>query len=142
MLAELRQSDRQPPPEEIKPDRQETRPDYQQLRDRNQELEAEVLRLNGILEQVEELNSAPKPDLFALRDRVLKTLTTGRRAVGTTSPQFKSAVKTLDRFIEELQKSTLISTLTPTEKQINTPESQATWEDKAQTFLEEANWHE
>jgi hypothetical protein len=42
--------------------------------------------------------------------RVLKSLTVGRRAVGTTSSQFKSAVKTLDRFIEELQKSTPVST--------------------------------
>jgi len=49
-------------------------------------------------------------------DRVLKSLTTGRRAVGTTSPQFKSAVKTLDRFIEELQKSAPVSTLASTQQ--------------------------
>ena len=130
MLAQFRQNDRQPPPEEIKPDRQvsdearqEIKLDYQAMRERNQELEAEVLRLKKIVEQAEELNSAPKTDLFALRERVLKSLTTGRRAVGTTSPQFKSAVKTLDRFIEELQKSTPISTLASTHGQINTPES-------------------
>lgn len=81
------------------------------------------------------------PDYQAMRDRVLKTLVTGRGKVATVSPQYKTAARAMDRFIEEL-KSTPISTLASTEKQINTPESQATWEDKAQTFLEEANWHE
>ena len=97
MLEQVRQGDRQAPSEEI-------RPDYQQLHDRNQELEAEVLRLKGIVKQAEELNSSPKPDYFALRENVLKTLTTGRGKVGIFSPQYKTAVKVLNNFIEQLNK--------------------------------------
>ncbi|MGI2908355.1 hypothetical protein [Tolypothrix sp. VBCCA 56010] len=72
------------------------------MRERNQELEAEVLRLKKIMEQAEELNSVPKPDLFALREKILESLTTGRGKVGTFSPQYKTAVKVLDRFVEKL----------------------------------------
>ena len=118
MLVEIRQSDRQAPPEEIKPD-------YQDLQLRNQELEAEVLRLK---KQAEELNSVPKPDLFALRDNILKSLTSGRGKIGTFSPQYKTAVKVLDKFIEELNKEKSASL--------------ENWESRAEEFLEEANWHE
>jgi len=74
LLAQLRQADRQPPPEEIKEHRQiiqetrqEIKPDYQQLHQRNQELEAEVLRLKEIVEQAP---TTTKPELFSLRDRM------------------------------------------------------------------------
>ncbi len=72
------------------------------MRSRNQELEAEVLQLKKIVEQAEELNSAPKPDLFSLRDSILESLTTGRGRIATTSPQYKTAIKVLDKFIAQL----------------------------------------
>ncbi len=106
MLAHIRQHDRQPPPEELIQDRriiqearQEIKPDYQQLHQRNQELSAEVLRLKEIVEQAP---TTRKPELFSLRDRVLKSLTIGRGRIATTSPQYKTAIKALDKFIDEL----------------------------------------
>lgn len=41
-------------------------------------------------------------DYEAIRDRVLKSLTTGRGSFASTSPQYKAAAKVLDRFIAEL----------------------------------------
>jgi len=51
-----------------------------------------------------------QPFLLAVRDRVLKSLTSGKGKVASTSPQFKTAAKALDRFILELRESTPVST--------------------------------
>jgi hypothetical protein len=56
-----------------------------------------------------------KPDLQLVRDRILKSLITGRSNVATTSPQYKAAAKVLDRFVEELQKSIPCSTPVPSD---------------------------
>lgn len=96
LLARLRQDDRQQAPEEdrqvveknrqqppeelIEEDRQiipEARPDYQTIRD------SEALRRSA--------------------DRVLKSMITGRGRIAPSAPQYKSAVKVLDRFIAEIQ---------------------------------------
>lgn len=47
-----------------------------------------------------------RPDYQAVRDRILKSLTTGRGRIATSAPQYKSAVKVLDRFISEIQGDT------------------------------------
>ena len=49
-------------------------------------------------------------DYEAVRDRILKTLTSGKGKVATTSPQYKTAARALDRFILELRESTPTST--------------------------------
>lgn len=69
------------------------------------------------------------------RDRILKTLVTGRGKVATTCPQYKTTRKALDKFIEELTatQSQLY------EKSALIPEN---WETRAEIFLEEANWDE
>ncbi|MEH2131749.1 MAG: hypothetical protein V7K86_14175 [Nostoc sp.] len=69
LLAEFRQNDRQPAPEELIEDIPETRPDS-------------------------------RPDYQAVRDRILRSL---RSKVASTSPQFKTATKVLDKFISELE---------------------------------------
>jgi len=73
LLAELRQDDRQPPPEE---DRQ-------------------------VVEEIR-LDSRPdsRPDYQTVRDRILRSL---KARVATTSPQYKTATKVLNRFITEIQ---------------------------------------
>ncbi|MEH2321011.1 hypothetical protein [Nostoc sp.] len=43
------------------------------------------------------------PDYQTIRDRVLKSLITGRGRIAPSAPQYKSAVKVLDRFIAEIQ---------------------------------------
>lgn len=45
-----------------------------------------------------------------MRDRVLKTLTSGKGKVATTSPQYKTAARALDKFISELRESAPTST--------------------------------
>ncbi|MEH2293443.1 hypothetical protein [Nostoc sp.] len=73
MLEQFRQEDRQQPPEELI----EIRPEDRQ--------------------------ETRPPDYQAVRDRVLKTFTTGRGRIASTSPQYKSAAKALDRFIAEIE---------------------------------------
>ncbi|MBD2770975.1 hypothetical protein [Iningainema tapete] len=103
----------------------------EQLRDRIEELQREnvsivqrnfelqrenesLLQQNQVLqEELNNLSQAPAislPDLQLVRDRVLKSLTSGKSKVATTSPQYKTAARALDRFIEELQKYTPTST--------------------------------
>lgn len=72
LLAEFRQNDGQPQPEEDRQAPPENRP-------------------------------IARPDYQAVRDRVLKTFTTGRGRIAPSAPQYKSAVKALDRFIAEIQ---------------------------------------
>lgn len=72
LLAQFRQNDRQPPPEENR-------------------------------QVVEEIRPDARLDYQAIRDSVLKSLTTGRGRIAPSAPQYKSAVKALDRFITELQ---------------------------------------
>ena len=75
------------------------------LLQQNQELQRELSNVADLSTQL--------PDLSTLRSGILKSLTTGTRKVATTSPQYKTAARVLDRFIEELQKSTPISTPAP-----------------------------
>ena len=98
------------------------------LLQQNQELQQELSNVAALSTQL--------PDLSTLRSSVLKSLITGKGKVATTSPQYKTAARALDRFIDELQKSTPAST----PEQNYTPESQATWESKAESFLDEVKW--
>ena len=95
------------------------------MQQENDQLKAqieELLRENESLKQQnqqlqQELSNAvapdvPQPDYEAVRDRVLRTLTSGKGKVATTSPQYKTAGRALDRFIEELRKSAPASTPT------------------------------
>lgn len=75
LLAEIRQEDRQPPPEENRQVPPETRPE-------------------------------DRPDYQAVRDRILRSLTTVRGRIAPSAPQYKSAVKLLNRFIAEIQGDT------------------------------------
>lgn len=52
---------------------------------------------------VEEIRADAKPDYQAIRDGILKSLITGRGRIAPSAPQYKSAVKALDRFIAEIQ---------------------------------------
>jgi len=87
LLAQFRQDDRQPPPEEDRQVVEEIRPDakpnYQIIRD------SEALRRSRSVSQ----RSA---------DRVLRSLTTGRGSFASTSPQYRAASRALDRFIAQI----------------------------------------
>ena len=73
------------------------------LKQQNQELQQELSNLGA--------TPAPQlPDLYPIRDRILRTLTVGKGKVATTSPQYKTAARALDRFIEELRESAPTST--------------------------------
>ncbi len=71
------------------------------LKQQNQELQ----------QQLSNLAATPLiPDYEVVRDRILKTLTSGKGKVASTSPQYKTAARALDRFIEELRESAPAST--------------------------------
>ena len=73
------------------------------LKQQNQELQQELSNLGA--------TPAPQlPDLYPIRDRILKSLTVGKGKVASTSPQYKTAARALDRFIEELRESAPAST--------------------------------
>lgn len=96
----------------------------------NQELRE---RLNNL--EANERAATPLPDLQAIRSRILKSLTQGKNKVATTSPQYKTAVKVLDKFITELVattgESTPLSILpsapmsTPSSTPVSTPDGTA-----------------
>ena len=73
------------------------------LKQQNQELQQE-------LSNVAVTPTLQLPDYEAVRDRVLRTLTSGKGKIATTSPQYKAAARALDRFILELRESTPAST--------------------------------
>ena len=82
------------------------------------QFEIERLKLEN-LEQKQELSNFSQsaaislPDLQSVRNQILKSLVTGKGKVATTSPQYKTAAKVLDRFVEELQKSIPVSIPAP-----------------------------
>ncbi|NEU77032.1 hypothetical protein PI95_032175 [Hassallia byssoidea VB512170] len=92
------------------------------------ENEALKQQIQGLQQELGNALTSKPPDCQAMRDRALKSLTTGRGKIATTSPQYKTAMKVLDKFIAQLG------------EEKSTPSQN--WESKAQTFLEEANWHE
>ena len=73
------------------------------LKQQNQELQRELS--NAVAPDV------PQPDYEAVRSSVLKSLTSGKGKIATTSPQYKAAARALDRFISELRESTPVSIL-------------------------------
>ena len=75
------------------------------LLQQNQELQQKLSNFAAL--------STSLSDYKAVRDHVLKSLITGKGKVATTSPQYKTAAKALDRFIQELQKSTPVSIPAP-----------------------------
>ncbi|QFS50873.1 hypothetical protein [Nostoc sphaeroides] len=79
LLVQVRQYDRQPPPEKDRQVREESRQDS------------------------EEIKPEARPDYQELRDRILRSLTTGRGSFASTSPQYRAASKALDRFIAEIE---------------------------------------
>ena len=95
-----------------------------EMQQENDQLKAQVeqlLRENEALKQQnqqlqQELSNrgatpvTPLPDYEAVRDRILKSLITGKGKVATTSPQYKTAARALDRFILELRESAPVST--------------------------------
>ncbi|MBD2773335.1 hypothetical protein [Iningainema tapete] len=110
----------------------------QSLDEVQKEIGSKRLENQELQQELNNLSQSPAislPDLQLVRDRVLKTLTSGKGKVATTSPQYKTAARSLNRFIEELQKSTPVST-----PEQNTPESQ-TWESEAESFLDEVKWN-
>ena len=56
-----------------------------------------------LIEDIPEIKPEIKPNYQAVRDRILKSLTTGRGRIAPSAPQYKSAVKALDRFISEIE---------------------------------------
>jgi hypothetical protein len=64
--------------------------------DRQQPLEELIEENRQIIEEV-------RPDYQAVRDRILKSLTTGRARIAPSAPQYKSAAKALHKFIAEIQ---------------------------------------
>jgi len=76
------------------------------LRERNQQLEAFVLQLTEQLHSKDDqlqAASIPRVDYKQIRLQVLQSLAKGKSGVATTSPQYKTASKTLDRFIEAIE---------------------------------------
>ena len=90
---------------------QELQSENESLLQQNQELQQELINLSTA-------SFISLPFLQLVRSGVLKSLITGKGKVATTSPQYKTAAKALDRFIDELQKSKPASTPEPK----NTPD--------------------
>ena len=88
--------------DQLKAQVEELQSENEALKQQNQELQRELNNL--------ESSPAPQlPDLYPIRDRILKSLTSGKGKVASTSPQYKTAARALDRFIEELRESTPVS---------------------------------
>ena len=82
----------------------------EQLQSENESLKQQNQELQQELSNLAAPDVLPLPDYEAVRDRVLRTLTSGKGKVATTSPQYKTAARALDRFILELRESTPTST--------------------------------
>ncbi|KYC43482.1 hypothetical protein WA1_10475 [Scytonema hofmannii PCC 7110] len=108
-LEQLQKPAQQQPKEEAMQENEQLLAQIAALKVENQEL---LMRLNNL--EVQERTATPLPDLQAIRDRILKSLTQGKNKVATTSPQYKTAVKVLDKFIAELVASTVESTQSST----------------------------
>ena len=82
------------------------------LKQQNQELQQQLSNLAApdVLPLPDYEVVRDKQSLLAARDRVLRTLTSGKGKVASTSPQYKTAARALDRFILELRESTSAST--------------------------------
>ncbi|MBR8840188.1 MAG: hypothetical protein DSM106950_40910 [Stigonema ocellatum SAG 48.90 = DSM 106950] len=72
----------------------------------NESLKQQNQELQHSLNNLESPPAPQLPDYEVVRDHVLKSLTQGKGKVATTSPQFKTAARALDRFILELREST------------------------------------
>ena len=79
----------------------------EQLQSENESLKQQNLELQ---QQLSNLAATPLiPDYEVVRSSILKSLITGKGKVATTSPQYKTAARALDRFISELRESTPLS---------------------------------
>ena len=78
----------------------------EQLQSENESLKQQNQELQQQLSNLAATPTTQLPDLYPIRDRVLRTLTSGKGKVATTSPQYKAAARALDRFILELREST------------------------------------
>jgi len=96
---------------------EELQTENEALKQQNQELQQQLSNVVAPL--------VPQPDYEAVRDRVLKSLTSGKGKVASTSPQFKTAAKALDRFILELRESTQVSTPVSTHDSETSPDGTA-----------------
>ena len=91
--------------DQLKAQIEQLQSENESLKQQNQELQQELSNRGA--------TPAPQlPDLYLIRDRILKslTLTVGKGKVASTSPQYKTAARALDRFILELRESTSAST--------------------------------
>lgn len=89
--------------DQLKAQVEELQSENESLKQQNQQLQQELS--NAAVTPTLQL-----PDLYLMRDSVLKSLTVGKGKVATTSPQYKTAARALDRFISELRESTPTST--------------------------------
>ena len=89
--------------DQLKAQIEQLQSENESLKQQNQELQQELSNRGA--------TPAPQlPDLYLIRDRILKSLTVGKGKVASTSPQYKTAARALDRFILELRESTSAST--------------------------------
>ena len=77
----------------------------EQLQSENESLKQQNQELQQELSNAAVTPTLQLPDYEVVRDRVLKSLTSGKGKVASTSPQYKTAARALDRFIEELRES-------------------------------------
>ena len=85
--------------DQLKAQIEQLQSENESLKQQNQELQQELSNRGAT-------PVTPLPDYEAVRDRILKTLTSGKGKVASTSPQYKTAARALDRFILELREST------------------------------------
>ena len=78
----------------------------EQLQSENESLKQQNQELQQELSNVAVTPTLQLPDYEAVRSSVLRTLTSGKGKVASTSPQYKTAARALDRFILELREST------------------------------------
>ena len=97
---------------EMQQENDQLKAQVEQLQSENESLKQQNQELQRELSNRGATPVTPLPDYEAVRDRVLRTLTSGKGKVATTSPQYKTAARVLDRFIEELRKSAPASTPT------------------------------
>ena len=93
--------------DQLKAQVEQLQSENESLKQQNQELQQELSNLGATpvtpLPDYEAVRD--KRSLLAARDRILKTLTSGKGKVASTSPQYKTAARALDRFILELRES-------------------------------------
>ena len=77
----------------------ERKQENEQLQTENESIK---LQFKELQQELDNVATPPPPDYLAVRDSVLKSLTSGKGKIATTSPQYRTTSKALDKFIASI----------------------------------------